>query len=265
MTSEPTSPPAGTWRVVLAITSIGIGIVAATIVGVAVISAGGWKIDVPATDGSELGRTAMQVATGAELDDHRIPLGIGVLLNVPLWIGLVGGPLWARRRGLDWRRDLGWSVRWSDVPTGLAIGVAVQLVAIPLLYEPIFWLFGDQDVEAVARNLVAAADTPFDVAALLALTVVGAPIAEEILYRGVLFRGLVDMSAAGRAGLTAAVAGSAALFAASHFQALQFPGLLLFGIVAALVFQRTGRLGTAIWVHVGFNLTTVTALLFDIY
>ena len=49
--------------------------------------------------------------------------------------------------------------------------------------------------------------------------------------------------------------------AASHFQLVQLPGLFVFGVIAAVVFQRTGRLGTAIWTHVGFNATTVVLLL----
>ncbi len=250
----------------MAVVSLAGGVVVASIVGASVIAAGGWDLDVPASLGSELGRTVMQVAARADLDDHRMPLGIAVLLNVPLWFCMVGGPLWARRRGLDWRRDLGWRMEFVDAPMGIAVGVLLQLALIPLLYQPIFWIFGDQDVDDVARSLVAAADTPFDVLALVVLTVVGAPVVEEILYRGVLHRGLIDMTAhQGRSGVLIATLASSALFAASHFQLLQFPGLMLFGVVAAMASMRTGRLGTAIWIHVGFNLTTVVALLFEIY
>ena len=53
---------------------------------------------------------------------------------------------------------------------------------------------------------------------------------------------------------------SSAVFAAVHFQALQFAGLFVFGLVAALLTVRSGRLGPAIWAHIGFNLTTVTVL-----
>jgi hypothetical protein len=56
------------------------------------------------------------------------------------------------------------------------------------------------------------------------------------------------------------VAGSAVLFAASHFQPLQFPALVLLGVILALLVQRTGRLGPAIATHMVFNLTTVTFL-----
>lgn len=69
----------------------------------------------------------------------------------------------------------------------------------------------------------------------------------------------------GRLGVAAAVVASSAIFAASHFQVLQFPGLFAIGVIVALAFERTGRLATAIWIHVGFNATTVVVLLGDIY
>jgi len=36
---------------------------------------------------------------------------------------------------------------------------------------------------------------------------------------------------------------------------------LFFGVLLAVLTQRTGRLGTAIWAHVGFNATTIVFLL----
>ena len=46
---------------------------------------------------------------------------------------------------------------------------------------------------------------------------------------------------------------TAVLFALVHFQALQLPGLILFGLVAGYLANRYGRLGPAIFAHVGFN------------
>jgi membrane protease YdiL (CAAX protease family) len=37
--------------------------------------------------------------------------------------------------------------------------------------------------------------------------------------------------------------------------------LFVFGLVAALLATRTGRLGPGIWAHVAFNLTAVISLL----
>jgi len=248
--------------VVIAVGSLAAGVVLSGFVGGIIIAIGGWDPSVPASIGSDIGRTAMQFVTGQSLSDHRIPLGIAMLLNVPLWACLVGGPLLARREGLDWRRHLGWLMNKIDIPVGLAVGAFTQLVLVPILYIPIFWLIGSQAVGEVARSLTAAADTPFDVIALVVLTVVGAPIAEEILFRGVLHRGLAEMmDDSGFAGSSLAVVGSSAVFAAAHFELLQFPALMMFGAIAALAVNRTGRLGTSIWIHVGFNLTTVVVLL----
>mgnify|MGYP001599549337 CR=1 FL=1 len=259
---EVSAVPQASWRVVVAIVSVGTGILLSAFIGLGIVELGGWEIEVSAAHGAEIGRTAAQVAVNAPLNDNRIPTGVVVALSIPLWLCLIAGPLWARAAGLEWRRDLNWGFRGIDIPMGLGLGVLTQLAIIPLVYIPIFAIFGEQDVESAARNLIAAVDTPFDVAALILLTVIGAPIVEEILYRGLLHQGLVDMHLdLGRTGLVLATTGSSLLFAASHFQAVQLPGLFAFAVVAASVMHRTGRLGTAIWTHVGFNLTAVVTLL----
>ena len=251
---------AATQRALLAFVGFAVGIVGASVLAGIVVAGTDWEFSVPATIGSELGRAASQVGQGAVLDDHRVPAGVQALLNLPLWVGLVGVPLVARRWGLDWVRDLGWGVTRFDVWFGLAVGVAAQFSLVPL-YEVVFWVFGDLDVSAPARSLVAAVDSPLDLVGLVAMTVIAAPIAEEICYRGLLYRGLRDRAGgSSRAVVTASVV-SSLVFAVSHIQLVQLPGLFVFGVVAAVLTQRTGRLGTAIWAHVGFNLTTVVLLL----
>ncbi|MEM8708849.1 MAG: CPBP family intramembrane glutamic endopeptidase [Actinomycetota bacterium] len=252
---------APTQRVVLAIVGFLGGLLAAGLAASVVVAANGWELSVPATIGSELGRTVRQVGQAAPLDDFRVPAAWLAVINAPLWAGLIGAPLIARRGGLDWVRDLGWSMRPVDVPLGLAVGVATQF-ALTHLYELVFLVFGDQDVAAPARSLVASVDTPIDLLGLLVVTVVMAPLSEEIVYRGLLFGGIRDMERGHvGSGVVIAAVVSSVIFAASHFQVIQFPGLLVFGLVAVALFHRTGRLGTAIWAHVGFNLTTVVLLL----
>jgi len=76
-----------------------------------------------------------------------------------------------------------------------------------------------------------------------------APIAEEILYRGVLFR-----SMANRLRVPAATLISAALFAIVHFySAYGLVSVGIFGATCALCFAATGRLTTAILLHVLYN------------
>jgi membrane protease YdiL (CAAX protease family) len=183
-----------------------------------------------------------------------------VALQTPLWAGLLGVPLWAaRRKGNGARTDFGVSARWLDAPTGLAIGVALQLLVLPALYYPIFWLtdIDADDVSAPAEELTSQASGGFGVFLLLVLVVLGAPIAEEVFYRGLLLRSLTKRGL----GTVAAVVISAALFALSHLQLIQLPALLVFGLVSATLAMRTGRLGPSIWTHVGFNLTSVLILL----
>lgn len=251
---------------VLAIVALGVGFVLGQLIGGGVIVAGGWDFDVSAAIGSDIGRVAGQFGQGLVPDHNRIPMLVLLAVNLPLWAGFIGVPWLASRfRDLDWRRDLAWGMRPVDAGAGLAVGVVTQLALVPLLYWPLRNVIDEQDFEEPARNLIALADNPLDVAALVVMVVIGAPIAEEIVFRGLLFRGILDMERGSRFALVLAVVASSAIFAASHLQALQFPGLFVIGAVAALGLHRTGRLGTAIWIHVGFNATAVVAVLREIY
>jgi membrane protease YdiL (CAAX protease family) len=258
---EQSQPYPPTRLVVLALVAFGGGLFLAILVGGSIVAAQGWRLDVSAAIGAEAGRTAMQFGQSLPLDDLRPPGFVLALLNLPLWVGLIGVPLLDRRNGLDWRRDLGWTRKPVDVPLGLGVGVATQFVLIPL-YE-LVWLVADRrDVGQAAEDLVAHVDGLVDVFAFVVMTAVMAPLAEEIVYRGLLYRGIRDMEASHHnLAVGLAVVASSLVFAISHFQFVQFPGLFLFGVVAAVLFQRTGRLATAIWAHVGFNATTVILLL----
>ena len=187
---------------------------------------------------------------------ESLSIGGLVLLQVPLWLGLVGTPLLARRYGLDWRGQMAWRMRLVDIPVGVGIGLAVQLVAVPLLYWPIFRIFGDLDVERPARQLADQAVTGLDVTLMLVMTVVMAPVTEEVFFRGLLQGALRD-----RLGTVWAVAISSVAFALTHVQGVQLPALLLVGVVQGVLVVRTGRLGPALWSHASFNAVTVIALL----
>ncbi|MBI4728985.1 MAG: CPBP family intramembrane metalloprotease [Acidobacteria bacterium] len=91
-------------------------------------------------------------------------------------------------------------------------------------------------------------------AAVLAIVgiavVVAAPIAEEMFFRGFLYRALRRWASPALAGLI-----SAAIFAASHVEPLIIPSIFALGLVLAwLVERRGGRLAPAIMAHGLFNL-----------
>jgi membrane protease YdiL (CAAX protease family) len=86
------------------------------------------------------------------------------------------------------------------------------------------------------------------------LAVVAAPLVEELMFRGVLFRG---MQRSFRPWV--AVVLSAAVFAAIH-PPLGFIPVFTLGVVAALSFRRTGLLLTPIVAHAVYNFVIVVVL-----
>lgn len=209
--------------------------------------------------GSVVGLIAVVSIRGVDLGGEEgspgWTVGLLVLLQIPLWIGLLGTPLLARYRGLSWPEQIGWRMRPVDVPLGIAVGLLLQLVVLPLLYIPILEVFEDIDVEEPARELVGMAAAPWEVAALVLMTVIAAPVTEEVFFRGLLQGALRD-----RFGPVRAVAVSSLAFAAVHFQVVQFPALLVIGIVHGLLVLATRRIGAALWSHSAFNAVTVIAL-----
>lgn len=210
---------------------------------------------------SVVGFTLYAAAQGvpvAELDREVLTIGEIALLQIPLWLGLLGVPLIATRvRGNGPVRDLGLRVTAGDAPRGLLIGVASQLLLVPIVTLPVFrFTDADQaDLEAPARELTDKAQGS-GVLLLVLVVVVMAPLAEEVFFRGMLQRTLKRVLPAWPAMILTSV-----LFGLSHFQGLQLPALAAFGLVLSVLTHRSGRLGPAIWAHVGFNATTVVALL----
>jgi len=87
-----------------------------------------------------------------------------------------------------------------------------------------------------------------------------APLAEEILYRGILFRSLAN-----KTGVLAAAVLSSVVFASLHFY--DFYGLAsvaTFGFVCALLYQSTGSLSNVVVLHMLYN-TSITLPEWTIY
>lgn len=188
----------------------------------------------------------------------QVPLWAAAVLQVPLWGGYLGAVFIAGKKGRGMAADFGLSMRGIDVPVGLVIGAVVQLVVVPLLYVPILRLSGtdSNDLSAPARALADKATGPVGWLLLVLIVVVGAPVVEELFFRGLFLRSLQ------KCGLPdwAAIVISAAVFGAVHFQLLQFVGLFAIGLVLAAMAVRTGRLGLSIFTHMGFNATSVALL-----
>lgn len=192
---------------------------------------------------------AVLVAAGYPVDSPAAIAGG----SLGLWVGFLGGPLVASAVLGEGRpvQEFGLHLTWRDVPLGLVGGVLAQLVAVPAVTWPFQQLLGG-DVSQSARELLAPGPGRWVV---IAVVVIGAPVAEELFFRGLLLRSLARHLSTGWAVTT-----SAALFGATHFQVLAFPGLFTAGLVFALLTGTTGRLGPAIVAHAAFNATTVVLL-----
>jgi membrane protease YdiL (CAAX protease family) len=101
-------------------------------------------------------------------------------------------------------------------------------------------------------------------AGLILSVAVGAPLVEELFFRGLLLRSLRR-----RMPDWAAVALSAVAFGIAHGSALPVDAVLLvmisltaFGAILAVLALRTGRLGPGIVTHAVFNLFTLLYLTF---
>ncbi|MDE0805637.1 MAG: CPBP family intramembrane metalloprotease [Acidimicrobiales bacterium] len=151
-------------------------------------------------------------------------------------------------------KPLARTVRWFDIPVGAMVGAATQFVLLPLLYLPFRGFFDEDDLSAPAEDLLSGLTGGGLVAMGLGVVVV-APVVEELFFRGLLLEAMRY-----RWNTTVAVAASSVVFGATHFQPLQFAGLTLAGLVFAGAVVRTGRIGSAICVHAGFNAATFAIL-----
>ena len=178
-----------------------------------------------------------------------------------LWSGLLGACwLVSRRFGAGrMTKDFNLGIGWADVGWGLLMSLAAR-VAVAAVIAPIVvisrQLGGGND--AVFREFRPEV-TSFVVVALLA--VVGAPIVEEIFFRGVLQGAFLD-----RLGTAGAIGVQAVLFGLAHFNPLLgwdnvgvIAGIAAGGVVFGIT-VRLRRLGSSIFAHAFFNLMSVLAV-----
>ena len=139
---------------------------------------------------------------------------------------------------------------------GLWVGVVCQMFVVPVIYLPLLLLDDDLDISAPARELTDKADGLGGILLLVLSVVIGAPIVEEVFFRGLALRAFEA-----RMRPRVALVVSAVVFGFAHLQPLQFPALVTIGLVCGWLVQRDGRLGRAVWAHLGFNAVAVTMLL----
>jgi membrane protease YdiL (CAAX protease family) len=155
-------------------------------------------------------------------------------------------------------RDFGFRIRLADAKA-LVVGATLE-VLLTLALIPILHLDPKAKNQALLRDL----DKHRDAGTVILFfvgAVIFAPLVEELLFRGVLLRGLLRKVEPATAVLISAV-----IFALVHYlgdpNTLPFlPALAGLGAVLAVVALRSGDLSASIFIHAGFNLTTTVLFL----
>ena len=173
-----------------------------------------------------------------------------------IWSGFAAAIVYAYREGRLRPLPEQWVPRASDA-IYIVVGVAMQFI-IDLLYRP----FHFKSLNHPVNHLFKAAHGPSFVVIAIMTTLI-APVFEEWLFRGVIFRAIAE-GATGVTKKTAVVLGviiSAVLFGAAHGELLEFAGLVLLGVVLAVLVQRTQRLVPSYLAHASFNATALVAVI----
>ena len=201
------------------------------------------------------GSTLVLVLTGnGGSSSSDISTLVVALSATAMWIGyLFATAQFLQVTWRNFRSTVGATFEQRDVVVGIPLGMASQLILVNVVNWPLARLFPDafsfDEVSKRASDLVDGARGGWII--LLGLVVVvGAPIVEEIVYRGVVQPGLVASW-----GRTAGIVTTAALFAAIHMQPIEFPGLFAFALVLGWARHSTGTIGTSIVTHMAFNAT----------
>ncbi len=166
-------------------------------------------------------------------------------LAVGVWLFLL------RLRGNSWDAV---GLRWVGVRpllTMLPLFAGVYLMNLLVAYL-VTRVVGQYENPQIAELAPGGELALRDLLWLLIAAAVIAPLAEELLFRGVLYRYLRGRM---RVWLSALI--SAALFAVVHFIPLLLPGLFITGIVLALVAERYNSIIPSIVLHALNNATSL--------
>ena len=158
-------------------------------------------------------------------------------------------------------RKLGSGNFWSDYSIrfrpidalGIPLGVASQILLVSAVYWPLRKIFPQTfdaaDVEERARNLYDRAHGGWLVV-LVIIVVVGAPIVEELVYRG-----FIQGTLRGTMNESVALVVTAVWFTLIHLTPVEYPGLFAIALVLGFSYHFSRRIGLSIVAHMAFNAT----------
>jgi len=209
------------------------------------------------------GLTLVGLLQKAGFAAFKPPDGFGAVLLVTLsFQGAAWLLIWIflRQYQMDWRDAFG--LRWKNLPRALLAALAVTIVILPValllengsaaLMEKIGWPPEDQ----AAVRLLTDAQSPGLLVYLGFFTVVLAPVAEEFIFRGMLYP-FVKQLGWPRLALFA----TSFLFAAIHLDAAIFVPLFVLALALTWLYEFTDNLLAPIAAHSLFNTANLVILL----
>ena len=205
--------------------------------------------------------TGYAQATAGRAAPPGPPSGLLMVLQSLLFQGLVvvfvGGVL--VRRGISLRAAFG--IARHDIGRRIRQGLGMYIVSVPPVIVCLLLTrvaLQGMGLEAKPQTVIRFFTADYALALrvyFLFVGVVAAPLAEEVLFRGILLPWLGR-----RVGPVVAAVAVSILFAALHFNLASFPALTAFGLVLAIAYYRSGALLVPITAHALFNAVNLALL-----
>lgn len=213
-----------------------------------------------------LGGTAASLIVALAMQEQETGpgvLGLSTLAAQFAGILLVFWLIRTRKRDAD---PVNFAIEPGDIKYA-GLGMLLQIVA-SLLLQPIARLvYPDGRPPQEIADIIGSADTESYVRiALFTAAVLFAPLTEELMYRGVLFKAVRPL------GPWVAIITTSVVFTVVHIlgldpdnrlgsAAIVLPPLFALAILLGWITERTGRLGPALFLHSGWNLLAAILLL----
>jgi membrane protease YdiL (CAAX protease family) len=154
--------------------------------------------------------------------------------------------------GLTWKKAFGFS-RGTLIYTIAAALVALIAIEIPVIISSVLSQYIAEKLKFSLEpqsifDQLTHLKNPFLKSGMILIAVVGAPVTEEILFRGVIYSWLKK-----NWGFTMALVMNSLIFAFVHLHLPSFLPLFLLAIGFTLLYEWTGNLLANILMHAGFN------------
>lgn len=129
------------------------------------------------------------------------------------------------------------------------------LIIVTAAWQFILETLGMPLQEQAAVQIILEIDSALILLGMAALAVVLAPVSEELIFRGCLYRFLKA-----KIPMPAALVITSAIFSVAHMNLAAIPTLFLLGLVMTLAYEKSGSIKAPILIHGIFNLNTVILL-----